>query len=160
PATPEVVARTEKLLRQLADHVSGDPAVCEVARLMRLPGSDNTKNGDRPPARIMARQPLHYALGDLEELLSEAAPGFGPRKGAAPAGNACVAVDVPEAGGPAVDVEARLAGMRHQGPGDRSIHATQLAVSAALLNRGVSVDEIVATMLAATRSAAGDVGAR
>ena len=50
--------------------------------------------------------------------------------------------------------------MRYQGSGDTSIHQTQLAVSAALLNRGVAVDEVVATILAATRTAAGDAGAR
>ena len=35
----------EVALRQLADIVGGDLQVCEVARLMRLPGSHNTKEG-------------------------------------------------------------------------------------------------------------------
>jgi len=48
--------------------------------------------------------------------------------------------------------------MRHQGPGDSAIHPTQLSVSAALINRGTPVDEVVEILLAATRAAAGDAG--
>src|SRR6476646_3592851 len=40
-ATPETIQDVERLLKLLADHVGGDPAVCEVARLLRLPGSHN-----------------------------------------------------------------------------------------------------------------------
>src|SRR5262249_30080066 len=59
-----------------------------------------------------------------------------------------------------VDGDMRLDAMRFQGPGETSIHQTQLAVSAALLNRGVGVDEIVARLLAATRKASGAAGER
>jgi len=38
--------RLEAVLRLLADHVAGDLQVCEVARLMRLPGTHNTKGGE------------------------------------------------------------------------------------------------------------------
>jgi hypothetical protein len=53
---------------------------------------------------------------------------------------------------------ARLTTMRYKGSGDSSIHQTQLAVTAALLNRGVPIDEIVGQVLAATRAVAGDEG--
>src|SRR5262245_33079486 len=46
PATPELIARVETLLRSLANMIAGDLPVAEVARLMRLPGSFNTKNGE------------------------------------------------------------------------------------------------------------------
>jgi len=83
---------------------------------------------------------------------------FIPRKGAAPAGNPFLAVDMPGTGGVPVDVDMRLGAMQFQGAGQTSVHQTQLAVGAALLNRGLGVDEIVATLLAATRKASGAAG--
>src|SRR5262249_28496756 len=50
-----------------------------------------------------------------------------------------------------IDVAARLAQMRHGGAGDASIHKTQVQVTAALLERGVAIDEVVAKVLAATK---------
>jgi len=50
--------------------------------------------------------------------------------------------------------------MRFQGEDDTSIHQTQVSVTAAMLNRGASVDEIVGTVLQATKTAAGAAGAR
>ena len=52
-----------------------------------------------------------------------------------------------------IDVEARLAAMRHQGVGDASIHKTQVQVTAALLERGEDIDVVVARVLAATKVA-------
>ena len=49
--------RVEAALRQLADMVAGDLQVCEVARLMRLPGTHNTKGGEWiPVAAVMTRE--------------------------------------------------------------------------------------------------------
>ena len=53
PATAESVAAHERLLRLLANQIGGDPACCEAARLMRLPGTTNSKNGDRILVRII-----------------------------------------------------------------------------------------------------------
>ena len=158
-ATPETIARIEVLLRVLASVIGGDPAVCEVARLMRLPGSYNTKNGGRLPVKVVVDRPLRHELSDLEDWLGMQRPLI-PRKGAAPPANPFLATDMPSAGGAPVDVDMRLDAMRFQGPGETSIHQTQLAVSAALLNRGVGIDKIVATLLAATRKASGAAGER
>jgi len=158
-ATPETIARVEVLLRVLADVIGGDPAVCEVARLMRLPGSHNTKNGGRLPVKVVVDRPLRYELSDLEYWLGMQRPLI-PRKGAAPPANPFLATDMPGAGGAPVDVDMRLDAMRFQGPGETSIHQTQLAVSSALLNRGVGADEIVAKLLAATRRVSGTAGER
>jgi hypothetical protein len=158
-ATQESIARVEPALKLLADHIGGDPAVCEISRLMRLPGSFNTKNGDRLPVRTIVDRPLRYELDELEEWLTEVRP-FIPRKGAVPADNAFLAADIPGASSAPVDVDARLDGMRYRGPGESSVHGTQIACTAALLNRGADVEEIVAKVLAATRRAAGEAGAR
>jgi hypothetical protein len=158
PASQETIARVEGLLRSLSMAVGGDPAVCEIARLMRLPGSYNTKNGERLPVSVVVDRPLRYELSDLEEWLEAQRPTI-PCKGAVRPDNPFLAVSVP-GGGAAVDIDARLSAMRYQGAGDTSIHQTQLAVSAALLNRGYSIDDTVETILQATRAAAGGHGAR
>jgi hypothetical protein len=158
PATPELIAQVEDLLRKLADMLGGDPAVCEVARLMRLPGSHNTKNGDRIPVQVAVNNPYRYELDDLAEWISETRPLI-PRKSEALNSNPFLSANLPSSG-PAVDVDARLAAMRFQGEGDTSIHSTQVSVTAAMLNQGIATDEVVTRVLAATRTAAGDAGAR
>jgi hypothetical protein len=157
PATPALIAQVEELLRKLADMLGGDPAVCEVARLMRLPGSHNTKNGDCIPVQVAVNNPYRYELDDLAEWISETRPLI-PRKSKALNSNPFLNIEVPS-GGQAVDVDARLAAMRFQGEGTTSIHSTQVSVTAAMLNRGIATDEVVTKVLAATRAAAGDVGA-
>jgi hypothetical protein len=158
PATPESIAQVEDLLRKLADMLGGDPAVCEVARLMRLPGSHNTKDGGRVPVQVVVDNPYRYELGDLAEWIAETQPIIS-RKSAAPSGNPFLDVRMP-CGGPAVDVDARLAAMEFQGAGETSIHQTQCSTVAAMLNRGITADDVVIKVLAATRAAAGAAGAR
>jgi hypothetical protein len=158
-ATPETIARAEGLLRALAGVLGGDPAVCEVARLMRLPGSFNTKNGDKLPVTIIVDRPIRYDLSDLEEWLEIQRPLI-PGKGTAPPDNPFLAVAIPGASGASVDVDARLAAMRFKGSDNTCIHATQLAVTAALINRGASVEQVVRTVLESTQRAAGERGER
>jgi len=43
--------------------------------------------------------------------------------------------------------------MKFQGPGEHSIHQTQLSVTASMLRDGVALEEIAAIVLAATRAA-------
>jgi hypothetical protein len=158
-ATPGNIERVERLLHQLADHVGGDPSVCEIARLMRVPGSHNTKDGGHVEVQIISGPGCRHEISDVEDWLDGARP-FIPRKGAPSQDrNAFLDVGLPGGGAP-VDIEARLAGMCYRGGGDTSIHQTQLTVSAAMLNRGAAVDEVVNAVLMATRRAAGDAGTR
>jgi hypothetical protein len=48
--------------------------------------------------------------------------------------------------------------MKHKGVGENAIHTTQVEVSASLLSRGVTVDEVVQTIFDATCQAAGAEG--
>jgi hypothetical protein len=167
--TQDNIERLEAFYRQLADVMAGDLAVCEVSRVMRLPGSRNSKNGDVTPVEIIELHPdRRYDLEELEEWLSEQSPVM-LRKGrehAEPAGT------VNDLLGffaeyskrfnlkPPIDVQQRLENMIFMGGGDASVHQTQLQCTAALLNAGVPKDEVVATVLAYTHRAAGDYGKR
>jgi P4 family phage/plasmid primase-like protien len=157
----KIIEQVEAVLRMLADHVGGDRQVCEVSRLMRLPGSHNTKNGEWLEVEILTERPnLRYELGELEEWLSEVSPLMRRKDEPAGESNPWLAVAERFSIKPPIDVEQRLAAMRYQGAGDSSIHGTQVSVTAALLNRGLPLEEIVATVLAATRAAAGEHGQR
>jgi hypothetical protein len=159
------IERIEMALRQLADHVAGDLPVCEVARVLRVPGSHNTKNGAWSEVEVISLDgDRRYELDDLEEWLSEVSPIMLRKKRdqALPAGETDFFAEYAKQYGikPPIDVEARLAAMMFMGGEDSSIHQTQLAVSAALLNKGVPVDEVVAILMDATRRAAGEYSAR
>lgn len=155
--------RIEAALRQLADLVAGDLQVCEVSRLMRLPGSHNSK-GHTPEHPVWTEvvmdplngEPRRYELSDLEEWLSETAPVI-RRK-----------VDIEETKhwpretnpylehakqygfNPPLDVEQALGSMVFG-----NIHSTQISVSASLLNAGMDIEQVVETLIEATQDAAG-----
>jgi phage/plasmid-associated DNA primase len=158
--------RIESALRQLADVVGGDLQVCEIARLMRLPGTHNTKFGDNIPVVVLTSTGKEYELSDLEEWLSEQSPVIlrKSRERAITAGespiNPFVAWGKDHGVKPPVDVEARLNAMMFMGGGDAAVHATQLAVTASMLNAGNPTDDVVELVLEATKAAAGDYGKR
>jgi hypothetical protein len=158
-ATPELTAQVETALRGLANMLAGDPSVCEVARLMRVPGSHNTKDGGRIPVTVLVSTNRRYEFDDLREWITETARPLIPRKLAAKPANGS---PPPDAGDRApIDVEQRLRAMKYRGEGDNSIHQTQVSVSASLFSQGVGVDEIVERLMAATRAAVEpEIGAR
>ena len=163
----------EELLKLVCDHVAGDPQVCEISRLMRLPGTHNTKYGSWVPVEIEYLDGPHYTIEELEQWLgTQASPRQqpllqrrvgskgadpGPRSGASPPPSGAntnpflraakdLGFQTP------VDVEARLAAMSYQGAGDDGVHATQLQVTAALLERGMLVDDVVTKVFEATQA--------
>lgn len=75
-ATDESVAEIEALLRLLADHVGGDLQAAEVARLLRLPGSHNTKGGEWTEVITETATDRRYVLDDLRDWLEEAGPAL------------------------------------------------------------------------------------
>jgi hypothetical protein len=158
-ATPETIARVEAALRRLADHIGGDPQCAECARLMRVPGTTNYKRETPVAVRVLEnRAAARYELGALEDWLAEARPLLTRRPKVNGHRTASPFATYAETGGnPPIDIEARLASMRHQGVSDTSVHHTQLQVTAALLERGETTDSVVARVLAATK-AVGDPG--
>ena len=158
----DTIDRVEQCLRQLADVVGGDTAVCEIARLMRLPGTHNTKRGAWAPVTVSSQTDLRYELDDLEEWLGEQSPVILRKQveGAPAADNPFLAAAARLGFKPPLDVEQRLSQMFYMGVGEAGIHQTQLAVTASLLNSGQDVADVVDTVLAATQAAAGPYGAR
>jgi hypothetical protein len=181
-STPEEIRETENniagfenLLWLLIDHLGADPHCCDASRLMRLPGSHNTKDGDSIEVKVITDRPLRYEFDDLKEWLETAVPVIRrrPKDAKAPrdhAANKTGSTDGVEYENPFLayaatldpptpfDVEQRLADMRHEGADDTSVHITQRDVTRFLIDRGDPLDEIVNRVLAATRRAVGNVG--
>ena len=162
PATPETIERVEACLRLLCEHVGGDRACNEISRLMRLPGSHNSKRGEWLPVEALLERPnKRYELDEVEDWICEAAPLIRRRNEEAQAAdNPWLAVAARFGIKPPVDVEQRLAAMAYGGTGEAAVHPTQVSVTAALLNRGHPLEEVVDTVLTATRAAAGAYGER
>jgi hypothetical protein len=168
-ATQEHAERIEAALRQVADLVAGDLPVCEISRVLRLPGSHNTKRGEFNAVEIIELHPeRRYDLEELEDWFAEQSPVMlrKEREQAVPAGKAAGDVDFfaeyARVNGikTPINVEKRLEEMMFMGGGESSVHQTQLVVTAALLNRGMPVDDVVEIVLDATRRAAGAYGGR
>jgi P4 family phage/plasmid primase-like protien len=160
--------RIESALRQLADVVGGDLQVCEIARLMRLPGTHNTKRGENIPAVVLTSTGKDYELSDLEEWLSEQSPVILRKKReramtvgeAGPAENPYLDYCKRNGIKTPIDATKRLEAMMFMSGGGSSVHATQLAVTASMLNKGHDIEEAVELVLEATKVAAGDYGKR
>jgi hypothetical protein len=160
-ATTDNIARVEAALRRIAYLLAGDPAVCECSRLLRLPGSHNSKRGEWLDVRVLRARRRSYKLHKLEEILARA-PQLLQRRISACAPDEPVnffeGLGKAQTFAAPVDVDRRLAEMEHHGPDETSIHNTQLSVSAALLKRGWSVEAVVERVLKATEAAVGREG--
>ena len=70
PASSEDLSTIESLNRGLAHVLGGDPAVCDAARVMRLPGTFNFKYDPARAVKILSIEPdRQYLLSDFEEIL-------------------------------------------------------------------------------------------
>src|SRR5262249_5136148 len=144
--------RIEEVLQLICNYIGGDPQAAETARLLRLPGSHNTRNaGESLPVTLedvdLSRR---YDLSELTDFLLEAHPILPQRKKA----DDEPGLDFTEATPGSVDVEMRLATMKYKGKGWTSIHATQLSVTAALTADNRPIEETVERVLAETRRVA------
>ena len=161
------VAEIEGLNALLADLVGGD-AVQDCCRLMRVPGSHNTKNGEALPVALEAADyDRRYELRDIEDMLVMMSPRVerrqAERKHGSPAlvaSNPFLAVAERFGFKPPIDVETRLREMSYRGAGESAVHTTQLQVTASLLNQGRPIEAVVDLVLAATQAAAGEAGSR
>jgi hypothetical protein len=140
------------LRNRLTAYLCGDPAVAHSAALLRRPGTHNSKSGDWIECAVITRSDARYDLFELVDWLDDVGdtPLFTGRN----KGNGR---DKEAEAKPPLDVEARLAAMKFEGPGETSIHRTQLSAMASLLRTGVALTEATRQVMDATRAAvAGD----
>jgi hypothetical protein len=139
--------------KRLAAKFAADPAPVHPAALIRRVGTHNKKNGGNGICHVLWNGGATLDVTELEELDELLAEPVLARKhtiGDNDVGRANVESADQK---PPVDVDNRLAQMQWRGPGDASIHATQLSVTAAMLRHGISMEETVRTVLDATRNA-------
>ncbi|SKB31077.1 phage/plasmid primase, P4 family [Rhizorhabdus histidinilytica] len=146
-------------LRQLAMVLAGDLQCAELARILRLPGTMNSKSAtkllyDGQPAlceviensgRVHDFDTLRLWLGTQRAVLHGRIEAPRPVVETDPFVRYAREVGYE----PAIDVEAELAGIV-PGHHRNGIHPTQLRVSMSLLARGYDDDEIVEMLLKAT----------
>jgi len=152
--------RIEQALRGLAEIVAGDLAVCEVSRLMRLPGTHNSKRGDMREVVCERLDGPRYELEDLEEWIAEQQPVLARKPAPSVAGKPTTAEPVDDnpfmaharqfGYKPRLDVEAALAGIH-----DGNIHTTLRDVAASLIHAGQPVEEVVGILMEAARKVGG-----
>jgi hypothetical protein len=158
----ENIARVEALLHRLVEAFAGDRSVAECSRLMRVPGSHNTKNGEWSEVTVAeAQHDEPYAIEALVKWLTTPAPTLTHKSRLQPqAGDPFAEFAAWAAAAIPIDVEGRLAMMAHHGPGETAVHPTQVSCTAALLSRGMALEEVVADVLASTQAMAERDGIR
>lgn len=164
-ATEANIELVEGLNERAADVLGAAKQTRDVSRLLRIPGTHNSKRGSMVPVVIsetIGTGEVHDA-DTLDAWLSEQGPVLRPVEAperAAVAENPWLAVARTQGFKAPIDVEQRLAVMSFGAAGDASIHQTQLQVSASLISRGMPAPEVEQILLDATRGAAGEYGAR
>lgn len=152
-------------LKRLMSITAGDPAVCDLARIMRLPGTHNTKRGEPQLAILIEASWTRYEFDEIVEMLDWHRPVIArptpPSAADTPGVEADPFIEAAKRFGfkPPMDVEQRLAAMTYLGDLDSGIHQTQLHVSASLVTQGVDDNAIVELLLDATKRAVGVAGA-
>jgi hypothetical protein len=143
--------QVEDVLKLICNYIGGDPHVAETARLMRLPGSHNTR---KPGENILVtlqdvEMGRRYDLVDLTDFFLEAHPIM-PTPTVAASGQQD-AFKYGDADVDNMEVGEALKAMRFKGRPD--IHNTQLRATASMISAGRSVAEAVNDILAATTEA-------
>jgi hypothetical protein len=146
PPGPEY-DRVVAVWKRLAEKFAADPAPVHPAALIRRVGTHNKKNGSNGLCHELWNGGRPVDITELEALDELLVEPLLTRKQVEQSG----VTNVPPETRPPVDVDERLSRMQWRGPGDSSIHSTQLSVSAAMLRQGISLNEMVQVVLSATR---------
>jgi P4 family phage/plasmid primase-like protien len=179
--TDETEERLVSLNKQFCAVFAGDIKATDLSRVMRLPGSHNTKDetieahgGVAPLVKVVwpanfddpavYNNVRRYELSDLEDwleyqqpLIEVEHPAFAemPKTGRDAETGDPYADYARQCGTAApLDVQAWMAKMASRHPGEHSIHESQLRISASLVLKGWTDDAIVEVLMARTREVA------
>ena len=146
-------SRAREVLKRLTVALSGDPAPAHPAALLREANTHNSKRGNPVLVKTLWGSGRPVDITDIEAMLDLLPDdGLFARKPITNGHDTAAAFDR-QTGKPPIDVDERLAAMCFEGPGENSIHQTQLGCTAALLRSGCMLDDTVITVLEATRKA-------
>lgn len=161
--------KVEATLKVLCDLYAGDGSVCEVARIMRLPGTLNTKEatieryGKPVACDIIVNTHSRYELEDISEWVNEQQPFIqrqsDPKKEQQVLSDPFSILGNEFKASAPMDVDQALKVMR-QGKEGATIHETQLKVTGSLVRRGIDDEKILQRVLEATVKAAGREGTK
>ena len=153
-------ARVEVATRGLARIFNGDTNACDITRVLRLPGTHNTKEGSLLPCRVLEASWARYELEEVEEFAQTCRELI-----AAPATEPVTTI-------PPADDPYAAYGFNWREPFDLSkldrmifkdrelpIHDTRLRAVAKLVEAGVPDEEVFARALAATERAVAEAPA-
>jgi AAA domain len=145
-----MIARVDAVRARLVEILSGDRAPTHHAALFRRPGTHNTKEGAWLECEVLRNGGAAVDVTELEEMVAlYDRPLLAPKPKAN--GDATVSyLDFTTK--TAVDVEARLAAMRYQGPGDTGINVTWWTCMGSLLRHGTSVADAIDRLHAAAEA--------
>jgi hypothetical protein len=147
----EAQQQLEEVLKLACAYVGGDPQVAEASRLMRLPGSHNTrKAGENLLAEVIHVDNLSCELEDLLDFFLGAQPILPPPREKA---NGHASAQTFQSNDAPVDVEACLAAMTYQDR-DASVNATLCRVIPSLLRRGEHPDDVLDRVVGAVMAMA------
>jgi len=157
--------RVELVTRSFVRIFHGDQNAVDVTRVLRLPGTHNTKEGTLLPCRVLEASWVRYELEQVEAFAALSPVLIAPEAApSGPTGQEEAAPDDPYAAYGTNWREpfdmGRLDLMSYQ-DADNPIHQTRLKAAASMVQRGELADEaIFDCLLAATHRAAGLAGER
>lgn len=137
------------VMQGLARIFAADRSVADLARIMRLPGTTNSKR-EPVTCTVLYQSDVRYELDDLAEWVSWQAQLRG--EPVDPFLAAAERLGIRSS----IDPEEMLAGMEYPG----NVHEVQLRVTAHMATAGRPEDEVVEAVLEATKLAAGQEGRR
>jgi AAA domain len=143
----EMIARADAVRARLIEILSGDRAPSHQAALFRRPGTHNSKDDAWIECRYVRNGGAAVDLTELEEAVAlYDRPLLTPKP---VSGENVSYVDFTAGTKTSVDVEARLAAMRYQGPGDTGINCTWWTCMGSLLRHGTNVSDTIDRLHAA-----------
>lgn len=162
PLPPETTASFEALLKRLCKVLAGDTSAAEVARVLRLPGSHNTKDGESHLVEVIERLSSweSYTYAEVDRWCEDQPVLLNYRPVPERENNVIhlneyqkLARDLRKESGRGADIDELIARMEHKGAQDNAINKVRSDVVGILVSRGATVQDAVDTLLGPSRDA-------